>query len=116
MTAIEEASSVLGTAPACRVLGVPRATVYRHRQQGVPAQVVVIVEVLVAESQPVDALGHQLVDAVLHQRRGPVIREAGGKLLGDPGAAVDGSETPAAGAGGDGATIKTATTWRRPRG
>ena len=32
MVAVEAVCATLGTAPACRVVGVPRATVYRHRR------------------------------------------------------------------------------------
>jgi hypothetical protein len=32
MNAIEELATQVGTAAACRSLGVPRATLYRHRQ------------------------------------------------------------------------------------
>jgi putative transposase len=36
MKAIEEVSPQVGTATACRSLGVPRATLYRHRQSKPP--------------------------------------------------------------------------------
>ena len=36
MNAIEELSPQVGTAAACRNLGVPRATLYRHRQSKPP--------------------------------------------------------------------------------
>jgi len=38
MKAIEQLSTEVGTAAACRSLGVPRATLYRHRQASMPSR------------------------------------------------------------------------------
>jgi putative transposase len=62
MTAVEEAAVTLGTAPACRASGVPRASLYRRRQP---------VQAPVARPTPPRALDHverQEVLDLLHTR------------------------------------------------
>ena len=84
-------------------------------QQRVRAQLIVIVEVLITQRQPIDALGDQLSHAVFDLLGLAVIAEASGELAHDTAALF-----------GSGATAgrrrrkvivppsKRATTWRRP--
>src|SRR6185295_9150322 len=51
----------------------------QHRQEGVFPQLVVIAEVLVAQSNSVDPLTNHLLDTVLNPARAPMIEEAGGE-------------------------------------
>jgi hypothetical protein len=46
-----------------------------HGQQGVAAQLVVIVEVFVAQRQPCDALSQQLLELMIHKARIALILE-----------------------------------------
>jgi hypothetical protein len=54
-------------------------------EQRVTAEVVVVVEVLVAQRQGVDPLGDQLLDGVLDEAGVAVVGEAVGELADDPG-------------------------------
>src|SRR5512135_1348254 len=54
-------------------------------QQGVAAEVVVIIEVLVAQCQAVDPLGDQIPDGVLDEVGVAMVGEAGGELVKDGG-------------------------------
>jgi len=54
-------------------------------QQGIVSQIVVVVEVLVAEGEGVDALGDQFIHGVLNPIGVAVIGEAGRELGDDPG-------------------------------
>ena len=84
----------------------------QHRQHRVMAQVVVVVQVLIAKRDADDALHHHGLDLVLHQLRGACIGEAGGKPLGQPDRPVGLAEQQGAGIRGDRATVEA----RPPRG
>ena len=70
--------------PPVLALHVPLAG--QQRQQGILPQLIVVVEILVAQGDAVHALPHQLADAVFHQVRSPVIAKTGGELAQDAGA------------------------------
>ena len=56
---------------------------HQNRQQRMVTKGVVIVEVLVTQTQSVDPLGHEIFDGVLDQVRVAMIGEAGGELPDD---------------------------------
>jgi hypothetical protein len=63
-------------------LGAGRVRLAHHRrQQGVPAQLVVVDEVLVAERQGKDPLPDEMVDRVLAALRIAMVDEAGGEAV-----------------------------------
>ena len=97
-------AAVLGSAAllACEVL-----LAAQQRQQRVGAQLIVIVEVLITQHQPVDALGDQLAHAVFDLRGLAVIAEAGGELPHDTAALLELAQQHAAAVGGDRAAIET---------
>lgn len=61
----------------------------QHRQQRILPQLIVVVEIFVAQREAVDSLPDQLAHGVLDQRRLPVIAETGRKLAQDAGALLD---------------------------
>ena len=75
-------------------------------EQGVAAEVVVVVEVLVAQRQGVDPLGDQLLDGVLDEVGVAVVGEAGGELADDPGESLGLAEQQGAAVGGDVAAVE----------
>ncbi len=80
------------------------------RKQGkerIVSQAVVVVDVLVSQRQPVDALGDQFGDVVLYPVRVPVIGEAGGQLPQDAGLVRNLPQQQRAGVGCDLAAVET---------
>ena len=73
--------------PARRTFQIPLAT--QQRQQRIALQLVVIVEILVAQRQAIDPLLNQLAELVLHSVGAPVIGKTGGELAHDPGSLLD---------------------------
>ena len=67
---------------------------------------IVIVEILIAERQSVDALGDQLRHAVFDLRGLAMIAETGGELPHDRGALFELAQESGGAAGGDGAAIE----------
>ena len=76
-------------------------------QQRVRAQLIVIVEVLITQRQPVDALGDQLAHAVFNLRGLPIIAETVGELAHDAGALFELAQQHRAAVGADRAAIET---------
>ena len=75
-------------------------------QQRVAAEVVVVVEVLVAQGQAVDPLGEEVLDGVLDEVGVAVVGEAGGELADDAGEGLGLAEQQGAAVGGDGAAVE----------
>ena len=69
-------------------------------------QLVVIVQVLVAQRQPIDTLRHQLLDRVLDPHRIAMVTKTGGKLRDDPGALLHLAQQQTARIAGDYAPVK----------
>src|SRR5262249_14934057 len=76
-------------------------------QQGVVPQVIMVVEVLIAQSQSVDSLGDEMLKRVLDELRVTMIREARGELLDDPGERLGLAEQQAATVGGNVTAIES---------
>ena len=76
-------------------------------QQRVRAQLIVIVEVLIPQRQPVDALGDQLWHAVFDLRGLPIIVETVGEFPHDAGALFELAQQHRAAVGADRAAIET---------
>jgi hypothetical protein len=74
-------------------------------EQGVAMQLVVVIEVLVAEGQGVDPLGDQIGDGVLDEVGVAMIGEAGGALVDDPSEWLGLAEQHGAAVGGDVAAV-----------
>jgi hypothetical protein len=55
----------------------------QQRQQGILPQLIVVVEIFVAQGDPVHALAHQFADAVLHPVGSTAVTETGGELTQD---------------------------------
>ena len=72
----------------------------------VAAEVVVVVEVLVAQGQGVDPLGEEVLDGVLDEVGVAVVGEAGGELADDPGESLGLAEQQGAAVGGDVAAVE----------
>ena len=72
----------------------------------VAAEVVVVVEVLVAQRQGVDPLGEEVLDGVLDEVGVAVVGEAGGELADDAGESLGLAEQQGAAVGGDGAAVE----------
>ena len=70
------------------------------------AQVVMVVQVLIAKCDTDDALHHQGLDLVFNQFCRPCIGEARGKPLGQPGRSVGLAEQQGASIRGDRAIVK----------
>ena len=90
----------------CRYFIVERALIDEDGQERVVPQLVVIVEVFVAQAQPEDALLEEFGERVLDQVGVAVIGEAAGELFDEVEAAFDLAEEQAAGVGGHVATVK----------
>ena len=72
-----------------RAVAPPRRGSARHRlQRRVPAQILVVVQILIAQRQPVEALQDQGLDIVNHQLGPPVVGETGGYPSGESQALV----------------------------
>jgi len=56
----------------------------QHRQQRIGAQLVVVVQVFVAQRQPINPLRHQFSNRVLHLLWDPMVSKAGREALDDP--------------------------------
>ncbi len=78
----------------------------QEAEHGVAAQVVVIVQVLVAEGEADDALGHQRPDGVLGEPRVAVVGEAGGHAVEQAAVAADPPEQERPGVGRDRAAVE----------
>ena len=76
-------------------------------QQRVRAQLIVIVEVLITQRQPVDALADQLSHAVFDLRGLPIIVETVGEFPHDAGALFELAQQHRAAVGADRAAIET---------
>ena len=76
-------------------------------QQRVGPQLIVIVEILITQHQPVDALGDQFSHAVFDLPGLPMIPEAAGELPQDAGALLGLAQQHAAAVGGDRAAVET---------
>ncbi len=75
-------------------------------QQGVVPQVVVVVEVFIAQGQAVDPLGEQFFDGVLDEVGVAMIGEAAGELAEDAGDLLDLAEQQCPAVGGDVAAVE----------
>ena len=79
---------------------------HQRRQQRVATQVVVIVEILIPQRQPVEPLSDQLLHRVLDQPRVAMIREAIRELLDDPNPLLHLAQQQAATVRGDRSTVE----------
>lgn len=84
-------------------------------QEGIEAERVVVVEVLVAEAEGEDALAENVAEGVRDVCGIAVVDEVAGELLEEAEAGVDLAEEDSAGVGDDGSASKSAT-MRLPRG
>jgi len=75
-------------------------------QQGITAEVVVVVEVFVAQGQGVDPLGHEVRQRVLDEVGLAVVGEAGGELADNGGEVLGRSEQQRAAVGGEVAAVE----------
>jgi hypothetical protein len=75
-------------------------------QEGVASEVVVVVEVLVAQGQGVDALGDELLEGVLDEPGIAMVGEAAGELADDAGDLFGLLEQQGAAIGGDGTAVE----------
>ena len=73
----------------------------QQRQHRIVPQGVMVVEVLVSQGQPRDALRHQRVQGMLHKTRIAPVREAGGHPVEQTHGSVDLAQQQAARVGGD---------------
>ena len=89
---------------------------YQGGQQGVAAQGIVVVEVLVAQGQAVDALGHELGDGVFEGVGVPVVGKARGELAEGAGEAFGLAQQEATAVGGDRTAIEAAEDFAGPQG
>jgi hypothetical protein len=78
----------------------------QHGKHRVTAQVVMVVQVLIAQGDTDDALHHHGLNLMLHQFRTACIGEAGGKPLGQLDRPVGLAEQQGAGIRGDRATVE----------
>ena len=110
---LEAVESALAGAGVAAVLAPPPLLAFEvllaaeQGQQRVRAQLIVIVEILITQRQPVDALGDQLAHAVFDLPGLAVIAEAGGELPHDAAALFGLAQQQRAAVGGDGAAIET---------
>jgi len=95
------------------------AQVFRLADQGGPQrimpQLVVVVEIFVAQSQAKDSLPQQLLDRMFDQFFIAIISETAGQLPDDARLLLDLPQQQPTGIGGDRPPSKRATTSRRPR-
>jgi hypothetical protein len=75
-------------------------------QQGVAAEVVVVVEVLIAQGQAVDPLGDEIGQGMLDEVRVAMVGEAGSELVDDSGELLGLAEQQRAAIGSDVATVE----------
>ena len=108
---LQAVESALAGAGVAAILGAPLAFeilfAAEQGQQWVGAQLIVIVEILITERQPVDALGNQLAHAVFDLRGLTMVAEAGGELPHDARALFELAQQQGAAVGGDRAAIET---------
>jgi hypothetical protein len=83
-------------------------------QQRITAQLIVIVQILVAQADPDGPLRDQLFDRVLDEPRIPTVDEAAGKLLEEVSRSIDFPQKQCPGIGGDGASIEAAYNFSAP--
>jgi hypothetical protein len=76
-------------------------------QKHVLPQLIVIIQILVAQSQSVNALSDQFLNRVLGQDRRPVIHEAGGELAEDARPLLDLPQQQPPSIGGDPPSVKS---------
>jgi len=86
---------------ALAVLALHVALASQQRQQGILPQLIVVVQVLIAQGDAVYALPHQFADSVFYQVRSPVIAKAAGELAQDAGALFHRAQQQRPGLGGD---------------
>src|SRR5664280_1403316 len=79
---------------------------YQHRQQRIAPQLVVIVQILVAQSQSVNPLCHQLRHRVFHQFRIPIVRKAARELADDASPLLDFAQQQTPSVTGNASTVK----------
>jgi hypothetical protein len=79
---------------------------HQHRQQWIIPQLLVIVQIFVAQSQTIDSLGHHLLHRMFDQIRIPIIGEAGGKLAKHPDALLDLPQQQTTAITGDRSTVE----------
>ena len=91
----------------CRVLAGGIGLADDGGQQGVAAEVVVVVEVLVAQRQGVDPLGDEVLEGVLDEVGVAMVGEAGGELAEDAGEFLGLAEQQGAAVGGDVAAVES---------
>ena len=72
--------SSLFPCPALRI-----GLTHHHRQHRIRSELIVVVQIFIAQTQSVHPLRHQLFDPVFHKSRVPTIPETFGKLFQDPG-------------------------------
>src|SRR5262249_28078144 len=76
-------------------------------QQGVVPQIIMVVEILVTQSQGVNSLRDEVLKGVLDELRVTMIGEARGELLDDPGEHLGLTEQQAAAVGGNGTAVES---------
>ena len=79
----------------------------KHRHHRVMAQLVVIVDVLIAQCNPEHPLANQRFDEMFDQLRAAAIDEARGKALGQPDRTIRCSQKQCSSVRGDGSAIKS---------
>src|SRR5208337_2276814 len=79
----------------------------QHREGWIVTQLVVVVQILVAERQPEDALSDQGLDLMLDEARIPPVGEASGKAAHEAEAAIDLPQQQRAGIRGDRPAVET---------
>jgi hypothetical protein len=75
-------------------------------QQGIVAEIVVIVEIFVSQGQAIDALSDELLKGVFDELGIAMVGETTGKLADDAGEFFDLPQQQGAAVGGDAATVK----------
>ncbi len=103
--ALMQAALPFGAALACR-----------HGQQRIGPQLVVIVQILISQRQPIDPLGHRFFDPVLDQFRFAPVLEAGGKLPHDARPLFDLAQEQTARIAGDVAAVEPGRHVTVPKG
>jgi len=101
---------------AHRAIGAARFRLARYKaENGITAQLVVIVQILVAKRDAMNALGNQRFDRELHAVLHAVILETGRRLQGQADVAIGFPQEQGARVRRDGAPSKAAVTFRLPR-
>jgi hypothetical protein len=70
-------------------------------------QIIVVVEVLIAQNQSIDSLGEEMLERVLDEFRVTMISEALGELTDDCSERLDFAEKEATAVGGNGTAIES---------